>query len=124
MKFFKLKLRFVPRSPPHACNYVFFLIFTLFVQFIGHLTNQLARHQFLKIACQLEKKTMLGAFSLLKVIELELQGYLSATKGRVVNKHLTNISLFYHIGSMLIAASCFPCLLLLYYIYTTTSLAK
>lgn len=27
---------------------------------------------------------MLGAFSLLKVIESELQGYLSATKGRVV----------------------------------------
>ncbi|KAK1354017.1 AUGMIN subunit 3 [Heracleum sosnowskyi] len=51
--------------------------------FIGHLTNQLARHQFLKIACQMEKKTMLGAYSLLKVIELELQGYLSATKGRV-----------------------------------------
>ncbi|KAL8087679.1 AUGMIN subunit 3 isoform X4 [Apium graveolens] len=51
--------------------------------FIGHLTNQLARHQFLKIACQSEKKTMLGAYSLLKVIELELQGYLSATKGRV-----------------------------------------
>ncbi|KAL8213967.1 hypothetical protein R6Q57_003416 [Mikania cordata] len=51
--------------------------------FISHLINQLARHQFLKLACQLEKKTMLGAFSLLKVIELELQGYLSATKGRV-----------------------------------------
>lgn len=51
--------------------------------FINHLINQLARHQFLKIACQLEKKTMLGAYSLLKVIELELQGYLSATKGRV-----------------------------------------
>ncbi|GMP90219.1 hypothetical protein CsSME_00041447 [Camellia sinensis var. sinensis] len=43
----------------------------------------LARHQLLKIACQLEKKTMLGAYSLLKVIESELQGYLSATKGRV-----------------------------------------
>ncbi|XP_057474925.1 AUGMIN subunit 3-like [Actinidia eriantha] len=51
--------------------------------FIHHLINQLARHQFLKIACQLEKKTMLGAYSLLKVIESELQGYLSATKGRV-----------------------------------------
>ncbi|KAM7496282.1 hypothetical protein LguiA_020696 [Lonicera macranthoides] len=51
--------------------------------FICHLINQLARHQFLKIACQLEKKTMLGAYSLLKVIESELQGYLSATKGRV-----------------------------------------
>ncbi|KAK3228434.1 hypothetical protein Dsin_000315 [Dipteronia sinensis] len=51
--------------------------------FINHLLNQLARHQFLKMACQLEKKNMLGAYSLLKVIESELQGYLSATKGRV-----------------------------------------
>ncbi|CAI9107298.1 OLC1v1006623C1 [Oldenlandia corymbosa var. corymbosa] len=51
--------------------------------FITHLVNQLARHQFLKLACQLEKKTMLGAFSLLKVIESELQGYLSAARGRV-----------------------------------------
>ncbi|KAK2971392.1 hypothetical protein RJ640_025342 [Escallonia rubra] len=51
--------------------------------FISHLINQLARHQFLKIACQFEKKTMLGAYSLLKVIESELQGYLSSTKGRV-----------------------------------------
>ncbi|OAY32895.1 AUGMIN subunit 3 isoform X1 [Manihot esculenta] len=51
--------------------------------YINHLINQLARHQFLKIACQLEKKDMLGAYSLLKVIESELQGYLSATKGRV-----------------------------------------
>ncbi|KAK0581237.1 hypothetical protein LWI29_011632 [Acer saccharum] len=51
--------------------------------FINHLINQLARHQFLKISYQLEKKNMLGAYSLLKVIESELQGYLSATKGRV-----------------------------------------
>ncbi|XP_022633271.1 AUGMIN subunit 3 isoform X3 [Vigna radiata var. radiata] len=51
--------------------------------FINHLINLLARHQFLKIACQLEKKHMLGAFSLLKVIESELQAYLSATEGRV-----------------------------------------
>ncbi|KAI4329906.1 hypothetical protein MLD38_028238 [Melastoma candidum] len=51
--------------------------------FIHHLINQLARHQFLKLACQLEKKNMLGAFSLLKVIESELQGYFSSTKGRV-----------------------------------------
>ncbi|KAK9097818.1 hypothetical protein Syun_024863 [Stephania yunnanensis] len=51
--------------------------------FIMHLLNQLARHQFLKLACQLEHNTMLGAFSLLKVIESELQGYLSATNGRV-----------------------------------------
>ncbi|TXG64055.1 hypothetical protein EZV62_011049 [Acer yangbiense] len=51
--------------------------------FINHLINQLARHQFLKISYQLEKKNMLGAYSLLKVIESELQGYLFATKGRV-----------------------------------------
>ncbi|XP_027360498.1 AUGMIN subunit 3 isoform X2 [Abrus precatorius] len=51
--------------------------------FINHLINLLARHQFLKIACQLEKKHMLGAFSLLKVIDSELQAYLSATEGRV-----------------------------------------
>ncbi|KAL8143808.1 hypothetical protein V2J09_016840 [Rumex salicifolius] len=51
--------------------------------FIKHLISQLARHQFLKIACHLEKKTMLGAFSLLKVIESELQSYLSSGKGRV-----------------------------------------
>lgn len=51
--------------------------------FINHLINQLSRHQFLKIACQLERKIMLGAYSLLKVIESELQGYLSATSSRV-----------------------------------------
>ncbi|KAJ1440455.1 HAUS augmin-like complex subunit 3, N-terminal [Sesbania bispinosa] len=51
--------------------------------FINHLINLLARHQFLKIACQLEKKQMLGAYSMLKVIESELQAYLSATEGRV-----------------------------------------
>ncbi|XWS76008.1 hypothetical protein CRYUN_Cryun01aG0140700 [Craigia yunnanensis] len=51
--------------------------------FINHLINQLARHQLLKIACQLEKKNMLGAYSLLKVIESELQAYQSATKTRV-----------------------------------------
>ncbi|KAK5819467.1 HAUS augmin-like complex subunit 3 [Gossypium arboreum] len=51
--------------------------------FINHLINHLTRHQLLKIACQLEKKNMLGAYSLLKVIESELQAYLSATKGRV-----------------------------------------
>ncbi|KAF9616313.1 hypothetical protein IFM89_029089 [Coptis chinensis] len=37
----------------------------------------------MKLACQLEHNTMLGAFSLLKVIESELQGYLSAANGRV-----------------------------------------
>ncbi|KAK7407804.1 hypothetical protein VNO78_09902 [Psophocarpus tetragonolobus] len=51
--------------------------------FINHLVNLLARHHFLKLACQFEKKHMLGAFSLLKVIESELQAYLSSTEGRV-----------------------------------------
>ncbi|KAG9134213.1 hypothetical protein Leryth_025122 [Lithospermum erythrorhizon] len=60
-------------------------------QFINHLINQLVRHQFLKIACQMEKKTMLGAFSLLKVIESELQGYLSATRGRVAHSLTLNL---------------------------------
>lgn len=51
--------------------------------FISHLVKLLSRHQLLKMACQLEKKTMIGAYSMLKVIESELQGYLSATHGRV-----------------------------------------
>lgn len=51
--------------------------------FINHLINLLARHQLLKIACQLEKKHMLGAYYLLQLIESELQAYLSATEGRV-----------------------------------------
>lgn len=50
---------------------------------IAHLINHLARRQFLNIACQLEKKNLLGAYSLLKVIESEIQGYLSATRGWV-----------------------------------------
>ncbi|XP_043702263.1 AUGMIN subunit 3-like [Telopea speciosissima] len=50
--------------------------------FIQHLINQLAGNQFLKIACQLQQKTMLSAYSLLKVIESELHGYLSATNSR------------------------------------------
>ncbi|EPS59876.1 hypothetical protein M569_14930, partial [Genlisea aurea] len=50
---------------------------------ISHLTNLLSRHQLLKLACQMEKKVMLEAYSLLKVIELELQGYLSTGRGRV-----------------------------------------
>lgn len=58
------------------------------MQFIRHLVNQLARHQFLKVACQLEQKAMLGAYSMLKVIESELQGYLSAAHGRVVRNYL------------------------------------
>ena len=65
------------------------------LQYISHLVNQLARHQFLKIACQLERKTILGAYSLLKVIESELEGYLSAGNGRVVCKQLFIISASY-----------------------------
>ncbi|PKA65554.1 hypothetical protein AXF42_Ash005888 [Apostasia shenzhenica] len=53
--------------------------------YINHLINQLARHRFLKIACQLEKKSMLGAYSLLKVIDSELRSYLSAAKSRLGN---------------------------------------
>ncbi|KAJ3669867.1 hypothetical protein LUZ60_010191 [Juncus effusus] len=51
--------------------------------FINHLVNQLARHCFLKIACQLERKTISNANSLLKVVDSELQGYLSAANGRL-----------------------------------------
>ncbi|CAN6179015.1 unnamed protein product [Urochloa humidicola] len=51
--------------------------------FINHLVNQLARHQFLKIACQLERKNMASAYSLLRVIESELQSYLSAVNTRL-----------------------------------------
>ncbi|KAH9302598.1 hypothetical protein KI387_014181, partial [Taxus chinensis] len=52
-------------------------------RFITHLVNQLARHQFLQIACQLERKTMNGAYELLRVINAELQSYVQATSGRV-----------------------------------------
>jgi HAUS augmin-like complex subunit 3 len=47
------------------------------------LANQLARHQFLKIACQLERKNIASAYSLLRVIESELQSYLSAVNTRL-----------------------------------------
>ncbi|KAJ1288045.1 hypothetical protein BS78_02G058500 [Paspalum vaginatum] len=58
-------------------------------KFINHLVNQLAAHLFLKIACQLERRTkILGAYSLLKAVELELQGYLSAVDGRLDRYHL------------------------------------
>jgi HAUS augmin-like complex subunit 3 len=62
------------------------LIWTLsFLQFINHLVNQLAAHQFLKISCQLEKQAKISsAYSLLKAIELELQSYLSAVDVRLV----------------------------------------
>lgn len=58
------------------------------MQFIDHLVNQLARHRFLKIACQLEQKTINGAYSLLKVIESELHDYLSSARTRVVCSNL------------------------------------
>ncbi|KAG2604694.1 AUGMIN subunit 3-like [Panicum virgatum] len=51
--------------------------------FINHLVNQLARHQFLKIACRLERKNIASAYSLLRVIESELQSYLSAVNTRL-----------------------------------------
>nr|XP_028958304.1 AUGMIN subunit 3-like isoform X2 [Malus domestica] len=71
---------------PRKINYYL----RLFRVFVGSWLNsktrtycKLARQQFLKMACQLEKKNMLGAYSLLEVIESEVQPYLSATKGRV-----------------------------------------
>lgn len=51
--------------------------------FINHLVNQLARHQFLKIACQLERKHIASAHALLRVIESELHSYLSAVNTRL-----------------------------------------
>lgn len=58
-------------------------------RFINHLVNQLAAHRFLKIACQLERRTKISsAYSLLKAIEMELQSYLSAVDGRLDRYHL------------------------------------
>lgn len=58
-------------------------------RFINHLVNQLAAHQFLKIACHLERRTKIsGAYSLLKAIETELQSYLSAVNARLDRYHL------------------------------------
>jgi hypothetical protein len=55
------------------------------VQFINNLVNQLAAHQFLNIACFIEKGPKLSsAYSLLKAIGLELQSYLTAVDGRLV----------------------------------------
>ncbi|PWZ28178.1 AUGMIN subunit 3 [Zea mays] len=52
--------------------------------FINHLVNQLAAHLFLKIACQLEEQIKISsAYSFLKAVELELQGYFSAFDGRL-----------------------------------------
>jgi hypothetical protein len=56
-----------------------------FVQFINNLVNQLAAHQFLNIACLVEKRTKISnAYSLLKAIDLKLQSYLSAVDVRLV----------------------------------------
>ncbi|KAL5657085.1 hypothetical protein ACJX0J_030248, partial [Zea mays] len=53
-------------------------------KFINHLVNQLAAHLFLKIACQLEEQIKISsAYSFLKAVELELQGYFSAFDGRL-----------------------------------------
>ncbi|KAG8100436.1 hypothetical protein GUJ93_ZPchr0013g34606 [Zizania palustris] len=58
-------------------------------RFINHLVNQLAAHQFLKIACWLERQAKISsAYSLLKAIEIELQSYLSVVYGRLDRYHL------------------------------------
>jgi len=55
------------------------------LQFINHLVNQLAADLFLKITCQLEEQIKISsAYSFLKAVELELQGYFSAVDGRLV----------------------------------------
>ncbi|CAL5066739.1 unnamed protein product [Urochloa decumbens] len=57
-------------------------------EFINHMVNQFASHQFLKISCQLEKRTKISsAYSFLKAIELELQSYLSAVDVRLDRYH-------------------------------------
>ncbi|KAL6880671.1 hypothetical protein ACP4OV_012236 [Aristida adscensionis] len=57
-------------------------------KFINHLVNLLAVSQFLKITCQLEKRTkILSAYSLLKALELELHSYLSSVDGRLDRYH-------------------------------------
>ncbi|KAL5657774.1 hypothetical protein ACJX0J_030937, partial [Zea mays] len=59
--------------------------------FINHLVNQLAAHLFLKIACQLEEQIKISsAYSFLKAVELELQGYFSAFDGRLGRHNLTD----------------------------------
>jgi hypothetical protein len=47
---------------------------------------------------------MLGAYSLIKVIESELQAYMSATKGRVVHM-LVVFALFFHCFSLSLSVS-------------------
>ncbi|KAL6606774.1 hypothetical protein ACP70R_042427 [Stipagrostis hirtigluma subsp. patula] len=75
---------FVSETIPCLCLELAQLQGTYILQgFINHLVNQLARHQFLKIACQLERKYIASAYSLLRVIESELQSYLSAVNARL-----------------------------------------
>ncbi|CAD6226471.1 unnamed protein product [Miscanthus lutarioriparius] len=58
-------------------------------KFINHLVNQLAADLFLKITCQLEEQIKISsAYSFLKAVELELQGYFSAVDGRLGRYHL------------------------------------
>uniref|UniRef100_A0A0D9WWA9 HAUS augmin-like complex subunit 3 N-terminal domain-containing protein n=1 Tax=Leersia perrieri TaxID=77586 RepID=A0A0D9WWA9_9ORYZ len=60
-------------------------------RFINYLVNQLAANQFLKIACQIERQAKLSsAYSLLKAIAMELQGYLSVVDGRLDRYHLVD----------------------------------
>uniref|UniRef100_A0A0D3GN43 HAUS augmin-like complex subunit 3 N-terminal domain-containing protein n=1 Tax=Oryza barthii TaxID=65489 RepID=A0A0D3GN43_9ORYZ len=58
-------------------------------RFINYLVNQLAAHQFLKIACQIEGRAKISsAYSLLKAAAMELQGYFSVVDGRLDQYHL------------------------------------
>eukprot|EP00252_Welwitschia_mirabilis_P002721 TRINITY_DN12682_c0_g1_i1.p1 TRINITY_DN12682_c0_g1~~TRINITY_DN12682_c0_g1_i1.p1 ORF type:complete len:658 (-),score=126.64 TRINITY_DN12682_c0_g1_i1:375-2348(-) len=52
-------------------------------RFITHLVNQYARHTFLQLACHLERKTMNGAYELLRAVDAELGSFIETTKGRV-----------------------------------------
>lgn len=52
-------------------------------KFIGHLVNQLARHTFLKITCDLERKEMNSVYELLKVFETEVDAFTQATLARI-----------------------------------------
>ncbi|CAM6084995.1 unnamed protein product [Calypogeia fissa] len=53
------------------------------IKFIGLLTNQLSRHRFLHVSCQLERKQMNAACELLRLMETDLQRFNNATRGRI-----------------------------------------
>jgi hypothetical protein len=96
----------VPYEFEIACrNPSFYLISghgdTLYIlQFINHLVNQLAAHLFLKIACQLEEQIKISsAYSFLKAVELELQGYFSAFDGRLVLLLSSSVKTAYYLAS-------------------------